>query len=612
MEIQSNISAASLFEGLSQSQTQGTGTKDDAFSKMMDRMISDSIDRKRAQAKDAAKDAQDARAEAKRQQQAPARAERPRLGATPPQRQAEKAEPPAPRETADAKPAPRDEVKDRDGPKDKVRAKDEAPPRKTTTAKTDKPAGKDSAAAANAAPSNNDDVAATDDDAAVAATTDDGATGSSDADAASDDPATDTASSDAVVETDATLTVTKTTVEAAPPASDVLLASLQLGGLATPQPPVKTDGDSAAANATATAKDGAAEAAGTDPAAQLAARLAQAQQAVATSTGQTGASTNAGTDPNGGANNAKTANDGKPLDPASLPTDSAVPTASGNGAATQELPSDDGSAIPTSFADLIAAAKAKMGDKAGGKSSSGDAGTGKSDGQPQAQIATLQAVAPPPPGLEALKTTADSQAVGALTSSTTADAAAETTGAHAGTASQTHAALAAMEAPHAAAQIDMAQATASLRPSRGTAGAPLGVPDQVAVHIKKNVADDVDQFTINLHPAELGRIDIKLDIGADGRVNAMVAVEKAQTLELLQRDSRGLERALQDAGLQTDSNSLNFSLRGDGNQSQGDGNGNGSGKRGRGLRGGAGDEADPGQSAAYTVTVGDGRLDIRA
>lgn len=610
MEIQSNISAASLFEGLSQSQTQGTGTKDDAFSKMMDRMISDSIDRKRAQAKDDAKEAQAARAEAKRQQ-APVRAERPRLDVTPPPRQAEKAEkapPPAPgSETADAKPTTRDDAKD------KVRAKDDEPPRKTTAAKTDKPADKAPADAANAAKTaakSDDAVDAADNDAVAA--TDGDATGGADADAASDDQAADAASSGADAAIDATLTVTETTVEVVPPTSDVLLASLQLGGLAPPQPPTKTDAANAAADATT--KDGAARAMGTDPAAQLAARLAQAQQAATASTGQASGSASAGTDPNGKTNDAKPANDGKPLDPASLLADGAVPTASGDGAATQELPSDDGIAIPTSFADLIAAAKAKMGDKAGGKSSNGDAGTGKNDSQPQAQTVALQAVTPPPPGLEALKTTADSQAVGALTGATAAAAGAvgETTGAHAGTAGQTHAALAAMEAPRAAAQIDMTQATASLRPSRGTAGAPLGVPDQVAVHIKKNVADDVDHFTINLHPAELGRIDIKLDIGADGRVNAMVAVEKAQTLELLQRDSRGLERALQDAGLQTDSNSLNFSLRGDGNQSQGNDNGSGSGKRGRGLRGGAGDEADPGQSAAYTVTVGDGRLDIRA
>ena len=153
--------------------------------------------------------------------------------------------------------------------------------------------------------------------------------------------------------------------------------------------------------------------------------------------------------------------------------------------------------------------------------------------------------------------------------------------------------------------------TAQLRPSRGSAGLPMGVQDQVAVHIRKNVSDGNDQFTINLRPAELGRIDIKLEIGQDGRVSASVAVEKAQSLELLQRDSRNLERALQDAGLKADSNSLNFSLRGEGGQSfQESGRQGGSGRRGRGLGGGTGEEEDA--QAAYTLTLAPGRVDIQA
>ncbi|WP_425598607.1 flagellar hook-length control protein FliK [Azospirillum brasilense] len=125
------------------------------------------------------------------------------------------------------------------------------------------------------------------------------------------------------------------------------------------------------------------------------------------------------------------------------------------------------------------------------------------------------------------------------------------------------------------------------------------------------MSDGNDQFTINLRPAELGRIDIKLEIGQDGRVTASVAVEKAQTLELLQRDSRNLERALQDAGLKADSNSLNFSLRGEGGQSfQDSGRQGGSGRRGRGFGGGAGDVEDA--QAAYTLTLAPGRVDIQA
>ena len=38
--------------------------------------------------------------------------------------------------------------------------------------------------------------------------------------------------------------------------------------------------------------------------------------------------------------------------------------------------------------------------------------------------------------------------------------------------------------------------------------------------------------------------------------------DKPETLDLLQKDSRFLERALQDAGLKTDNNSLSFNMQG--------------------------------------------------
>ena len=43
----------------------------------------------------------------------------------------------------------------------------------------------------------------------------------------------------------------------------------------------------------------------------------------------------------------------------------------------------------------------------------------------------------------------------------------------------------------------------------------------------------------------------------------IVSIERPETFELLQRDARGLEKALQDAGLKTDSGSLSFNLKGE-------------------------------------------------
>ncbi len=89
---------------------------------------------------------------------------------------------------------------------------------------------------------------------------------------------------------------------------------------------------------------------------------------------------------------------------------------------------------------------------------------------------------------------------------------------------------------------------------------------QVAVHIQRAAAAGQDRIRITLHPAELGQIDIKLKVSNDGAVRAIVSIERPETFELLQRDARGLEKALQDAGLKTDSGSLSFNLKGEDEQ----------------------------------------------
>lgn len=113
-----------------------------------------------------------------------------------------------------------------------------------------------------------------------------------------------------------------------------------------------------------------------------------------------------------------------------------------------------------------------------------------------------------------------------------------------------------------------ANATGAGAAASGNASAAAATPsDQVAVEIRKGVAAGKDAITIKLNPAELGKIDVKMEINDDGTLRATIAVEKSETLDLLQKDSRGLERALQNAGLQADSGSLNFSLSGQGNNS---------------------------------------------
>ncbi|NCC03525.1 MAG: flagellar hook-length control protein FliK [Proteobacteria bacterium] len=106
---------------------------------------------------------------------------------------------------------------------------------------------------------------------------------------------------------------------------------------------------------------------------------------------------------------------------------------------------------------------------------------------------------------------------------------------------------------------------------RATKGGNVGLPqpvEQVAVQLYKNVKDGNNEFTINLKPAELGKIEIKLDISADKTVKGTVIVDNQTTLNLLQKDSSSLQRALQEAGLSADAGCMQFSLRDDGQSSQ--------------------------------------------
>jgi flagellar hook-length control protein FliK len=111
---------------------------------------------------------------------------------------------------------------------------------------------------------------------------------------------------------------------------------------------------------------------------------------------------------------------------------------------------------------------------------------------------------------------------------------------------------------------DQAAATTAAQ----TAAAPTGdtmepaVPiAALAVEIAARAQAGQNRFEIRLDPPELGRIDVRLDIDSSGQVTSRLVVERADTLEHLRRDSAGLERALQDAGLKTGENSLQFSLR---------------------------------------------------
>ncbi len=145
---------------------------------------------------------------------------------------------------------------------------------------------------------------------------------------------------------------------------------------------------------------------------------------------------------------------------------------------------------------------------------------------------------------------------------------------------------------------------------------PVG--EQVGVQIKKGVAEGIDKISIRLDPGNLGKVEIKLEIGHDGRLQAVIAADKPETLQLLQQDVKNLEQSLRDAGLKTDQQSLNFTLRDQGQANEGR-NGNGAGNGRYQNRGGdeyaeTGANTDPAQIAAANAqraAAARGGLDLR-
>jgi chemotaxis protein MotD len=90
----------------------------------------------------------------------------------------------------------------------------------------------------------------------------------------------------------------------------------------------------------------------------------------------------------------------------------------------------------------------------------------------------------------------------------------------------------------------------------------------VAVQIAQNANNGITTFTMQLEPAELGRLEVRMKFDRDGGIKAHLIAEKPETLSLLQNDQAQINRILQQAGLDTDGNTLSFDLRQQ-NQQQG-------------------------------------------
>ncbi|HEV7407824.1 MAG TPA: flagellar hook-length control protein FliK [Bradyrhizobium sp.] len=102
-----------------------------------------------------------------------------------------------------------------------------------------------------------------------------------------------------------------------------------------------------------------------------------------------------------------------------------------------------------------------------------------------------------------------------------------------------------------------------------TAAVPLnGLALQIAVTAQSGKS----RFEIRLDPAELGRIDLRIDVDRHGQLTSHLTVEKPETLAMLRQDAPQLQRALDNAGFKTGDGGLQFSLRDQSSSGQNTGN----------------------------------------
>lgn len=126
------------------------------------------------------------------------------------------------------------------------------------------------------------------------------------------------------------------------------------------------------------------------------------------------------------------------------------------------------------------------------------------------------------------------------------------------------------DAPDAALQAETRAAAQSLTPAALTAHGVRGSPETVATlaaQIIKKLEGQSTRFDLELNPAGLGKVDVRIDIGAHGRVSAAMMFDNPQAAADLRARATELQRMLEQAGFDM-SGGLSFDVAGDRGQQQ--------------------------------------------
>ncbi|MBH0111942.1 flagellar hook-length control protein FliK [Novosphingobium sp. YJ-S2-02] len=138
----------------------------------------------------------------------------------------------------------------------------------------------------------------------------------------------------------------------------------------------------------------------------------------------------------------------------------------------------------------------------------------------------------------------------------------------------------------------------------------------IGVQISRALDKGSEDLLVRLDPRHMGRIDVRLSFDHDGMLRATVSADSAAAADLLRRESTDLNRALADAGVRADGQSLRFDTRaggqgGQGQQAQSQ-HGQGQQGQGQGHPAFAANQFGTSEEQAYQPLSSSGRVDLMA
>ncbi|MEW5686308.1 MAG: flagellar hook-length control protein FliK, partial [Pseudomonadota bacterium] len=160
-----------------------------------------------------------------------------------------------------------------------------------------------------------------------------------------------------------------------------------------------------------------------------------------------------------------------------------------------------------------------------------------------------------------------------------------------------------------------ASGTSSSAPAGESAHPVRGAPETVAnlaAQIIKKLDARTTRFDVELDPHGLGKVDVRVEIGANGRITAAMTFDNPQAAQDVKARANELQRALEQAGFDMQGGALSFDVaqeRGQGGQGRAwqDQNETGTTFRGQAFRAAletAGDAANAANQGALRLSRG--------